>query len=40
MVVVMIFGRLGPLSIMLALSRHADNTEELIRYPEGNVIVG
>ena len=40
MAVVMIFGRLGPLSIIIALSRRADNTEELIRYPEGNVIVG
>lgn len=36
----MFFGRLGPLTIVLAISNHNDNYKKLIRYPEGKIMVG
>ncbi len=36
----MFFGRLGPLTIVLALSNRDLSKKKLIRYPEGKVIVG
>lgn len=38
--VLMFFGRLGPLTIVLALSRSGHNKKQLLRYPEGKIIVG
>lgn len=38
--VLMFFGRLGPLTIVLALSSPTHNKKQLIRYPEGKIIVG
>ena len=36
----MFFGRLGPLTIVLAISNRRNNYKKLIRYPEGKIIVG
>jgi trk system potassium uptake protein TrkH len=36
----MFFGRLGPLTIVLAISNRHNNYKKLIRYPEGKIIVG
>lgn len=39
--IMMFFGRLGPLTIVIALSKKAANSKrDLIRYPEGKIIVG
>lgn len=38
--IAMFFGRLGPLTIVLALSNRDLSKRKLIRYPEGKVIVG
>lgn len=38
--VLMFFGRLGPLTIVLAISRSGQSKKQLIRYPEGKIIVG
>jgi len=36
----MFFGRLGPLTIVLAISNRNNRFKKLIRYPEGKIIVG
>lgn len=36
----MFFGRLGPLTIVLAIGNRRNNYKKLIRYPEGKIIVG
>jgi trk system potassium uptake protein TrkH len=36
----MFFGRLGPLTIVLAISNRKNNYKKLVRYPEGKIIVG
>ena len=39
--IMMFFGRLGPLTIVLALSKKASKSgRDLLRYPEGKIIVG
>lgn len=39
--IMMFFGRLGPLTIVIALNKRASNSKrDLIRYPEGKIIVG
>lgn len=38
--ILMFFGRLGPLTIVLALSHPGHIKKQLIRYPEGKIIVG
>jgi trk system potassium uptake protein TrkH len=38
--IMMFFGRLGPLTIVLALSNKASNSgRDLLRYPEGKIMV-
>ncbi len=39
--IMMFFGRLGPLTIVIALNKRASNSKrDLVRYPEGKIIVG
>lgn len=36
----MFFGRLGPLTIVIAISRKSSSKGDLLKYPEGKIIVG
>jgi trk system potassium uptake protein TrkH len=39
-ILLMFFGRVGPLTIVFAISNRSQSSKSLIRYPEGKVIVG
>ncbi|MCA0384745.1 MAG: TrkH family potassium uptake protein [Firmicutes bacterium] len=39
-ILLMFFGRLGPLTIVIAISRNASQNRTLLRYPEGKIIIG
>jgi trk system potassium uptake protein TrkH len=38
--IMMFFGRLGPLTIVIAISRNKSSKGDLLKYPEGKIIVG
>lgn len=38
--IMMFFGRLGPLTIVIAISRRRSSKGDLLKYPEGKIIVG
>lgn len=38
--IMMFFGRLGPLTIVIAISRNMTSKGDLLKYPEGKIIVG